>query len=236
MVKPVRNFAFFVTEARKSKIASVVASRTNSVAILLENIADKGNENAVTRTMDALGFQSLHRVGESGLWPKARGKKQSVRTDEGSRKWITIHNWTSIDACIQHLKEEGGYKIAVAAPNAKIPISELDFCTQKLVLAFGNEARGASERLTQMSDVTFSLPMCGFVQSFNVSVAAALALYHAYTHRVQQLVSQFLVINVNYLINFLHPLMQGSNGDLAEQEKQQLENQFYINNLQTLPD
>ena len=190
MVKGLRNLSTLVTETRKNKIASVVASRTNSVAVLLENIADEGNENAVLRTMDALGFQRLHRVKEPVLWPKKTWKKPSVRTDEGARKWITIHNWTSVAACVQHLKEECGYSIAVAAPDAEIPISELDFCHQKLVLAFGNERIGVSDRLTQMSDVAFSLPMCGFVQSFNVSVSVALTLYHAYTQRVQKLVSQ----------------------------------------------
>ncbi len=187
--KAVKSLAPLLSEARLAKIASVVASRTNIIAVLLENVSDSGNRNAVTRSMDALGIQNLHLV-SCNATRETQGQKShiSIRTDSGSRKWITIHSWTDISACVHHLKSDGGYQIAVASPNAELSISELD-CTQRLVLAFGNERSGVSEELMDLSDTSFSLPMCGFVQSYNVSVSVAISLYHAYNQRVRKLVS-----------------------------------------------
>ena len=185
MEKAIRTLSPFLTEARKSRIASVVASRTNTIAVLLENIADEGNENAVVRSMEGMGFQNLHRVYKAEDTKKKAYLKK--RTDSGARNWITIHDWMDTTTCIKHLKRECAYRVAVASPNAKLQISELDF-TKRLVVAFGNETRGVSEELSEMADVTFSLPMCGFVQSFNISVSVAITLSHAYTQRALRLV------------------------------------------------
>lgn len=180
-----RFLASCISESRKSRIASAVALRTNTVVVLLENINNEGNENAIVRSMDALGFQNLHRVRTPDISLQSR---RPMRTDSGARNWITIHNWADITTCIKHLRDDCGYKVAVASPDASIPLSKVEF-TQKFVVAFGNERNGVSDTLLRMSDLRFSLPMCGFVQSFNVSVAVAITLYHAHMQRVQRLVS-----------------------------------------------
>ncbi len=186
--KAVKTLAPLLSEARMSKIVSVVACRTNTIAVLLENVTDRGNENAIARSMDALGVQNLHSVRGKTVEAQRKKVRFSNRTDSGARNWIMIHSWADVSTCVKYLKTQGGYKIAVAAPDAEISISELD-CTQRLVLAFGNENKGVSEELTELSDTAFSLPMCGFVQSYNVSVSAAISLYHAHRQRVEQLVS-----------------------------------------------
>jgi tRNA (guanosine-2'-O-)-methyltransferase len=44
---------------------------------------------------------------------------------------------------------------------------------------FGNEHAGVSEELRHLADGTYAIPMQGFVQSLNVSVAAAITLFAA---------------------------------------------------------
>ncbi len=44
-----------------------------------------------------------------------------------------------------------------------------------LVLVFGNEAAGVSDTMKSLADGAFKIPMFGFVESFNVSVAAAIS-------------------------------------------------------------
>ena len=46
-----------------------------------------------------------------------------------------------------------------------------------MAIVLGNERRGVSRALVERSDAAFYLPMCGLTQSFNISVAAAVALY-----------------------------------------------------------
>lgn len=187
--KALRLLSPMISEARRDKIVSVVASRTKSVCVLLEDVHDRGNFNAVLRSMEAFGFLNVHQVTSARTNLSTERRKQSrMRTDAGALQWVNLRKWSSVEECVEYLKKEQGYKIACASPNAPISLTQVDFC-QKVALAFGNEGQGISESLLASSDVTFSIPMVGFVQSFNVSVSAALTLYSAYSQRVERLVS-----------------------------------------------
>ena len=189
-----------VSERRKARIASAVASRTNSLSLLLENVHNEGNECAILRSMDALGCLHLHKLqtvpAAPAAWHDSKKTKKlrfPPRTDAGARGWVHIHHWTHLGECISHLKGNHGYSLVSTCPSASLPISALDF-DRKLLVAFGNESSGISEELAAMSDQKFSLPMLGFVDSYNISVCAALVLYHAYLHRTKSHVRNALFL------------------------------------------
>jgi tRNA (guanosine-2'-O-)-methyltransferase len=72
-----------------------------------------------------------------------------------------------------HLAEDG------------MPISAIDF-TEPTALVFGNEKQGVSPAMLEAVDAACIVPLSGFTESFNVSVAAAVALYHAQQDRLQR--------------------------------------------------
>ena len=45
-----------------------------------------------------------------------------------------------------------------------------------ICIVMGNEERGISDKMKELADETFYLPMCGFAESFNLSVATAITL------------------------------------------------------------
>lgn len=45
-----------------------------------------------------------------------------------------------------------------------------------ICIVMGNEERGISDQMRNLADETFYLPMCGFAESFNLSVATAITL------------------------------------------------------------
>eukprot|EP00956_Cyclotella_meneghiniana_P042107 scaffold248356_cov60-Cyclotella_meneghiniana.AAC.2 len=47
-----------------------------------------------------------------------------------------------------------------------------------ICVVMGNEDRGISDEMRELADETFYLPMCGFAESFNLSVATAITLAH----------------------------------------------------------
>lgn len=47
-----------------------------------------------------------------------------------------------------------------------------------ICVVMGNEERGISNEMRELADGTFYLPMCGFAESFNLSVATAITLAH----------------------------------------------------------
>ncbi len=175
-----------VPDRKMLKIESVVASRTKSISILLENVMDVTNEFAIMRSMEILGCYQLHKIKTAPITiPK--NHRYPVRTDSGARHWIMCKEWVSTEECMSHFKEQG-HVVAMATPDAKLSIKDLDFSRQ-MVIVLGNENSGISEDLLAYKDLEFSLPMCGFTGSFNVSVAAAITLYHSYIQRTSNGVS-----------------------------------------------
>lgn len=182
-----RKLSPMISESRRAQIASVVAARSESVAILTENVHNEANVSAVLRSMDAFGCLHLHILetipsNYTDPYRNTKKKRFPPRTDAGARNWVDIHYWTHTKECVSHLKDNYGYSLACASPTASTSIADIDF-SKKLLVAFGNEGGGISAGLDGLADLKFSLPMCGFVQSFNISVSAALVLYHAYLHR-----------------------------------------------------
>jgi tRNA (guanosine-2'-O-)-methyltransferase len=171
-----------VTPERWEKIKKVVSRRISHMSVGIEDIYDRGNASAVMRSMEAFGFCQLHMIELSEKF------KESQRVTQGADKWLEIKKWKSTAECIQQLKSEGR-KIYVTHldPEAK-PIEEISV-EKPFTIFFGNEKKGASEELLSLADETVFIPMRGFVQSFNISVAAAVALYSLLQRIQNQLLS-----------------------------------------------
>lgn len=161
-----------LTEPRLARIKEVVAKRTMNLAVVLEDIYDFGNTSAVMRSAEALGVLPIHHIVKSTKF------KVSQRVTKGAEKWLLQSRWNSTTDCFNSLKSQG-YKIAVTHLSAhSVPIEEIDF-THPTALVFGNEQDGISAEAADQADYSVIIPMHGFVQSFNISVAAALSLHYA---------------------------------------------------------
>ena len=177
-----------VKASRAGRLEEVARRRRRGMNILLDNIFDSGNENAIIRTMEGMGVQTLHRVSSGSSDIKVQNKKET-RTDSGARKWISIHEWSNISDCIQHLKTSGLLIVSsYCRPDTKTPfLHELVLPDRPMVLAFGNEIKGISDELLQQSDLTFRLPMIGFTTSYNVSVSIGMCLYYLHIMEEERL-------------------------------------------------
>ena len=157
-----------VTEERRRRISDVVASRTDSLVVVLEEIADPHNSSAILRSADAFGVQTVHViVGEHGF-------RASHGVSKGTHRWLDVIRYDNGEACVHAMKREG-YSIYVAAMDADTTPSDLARVS-RVALVFGNEHRGVSPAMKGHADGTFAIPMRGFVESLNVSVAAAITM------------------------------------------------------------
>jgi tRNA (guanosine-2'-O-)-methyltransferase len=193
--------ADYLVPERRARIDEVVANRTRTLTVVMEALCDPQNVNAVLRTCEAFGIQDLHVV-EGVMKPYDRNKKISQNAD----KWLDVHRWGATAECLEHLRAQG-FAIYVTHLDAGArPLGELSFAG-KVALVFGNESRGVSDDAVRLADATFAIPMRGFVQSFNVSVAAAIALAKAVERREVE---------------------RGRHGDLGEAEAAALRERFYV--------
>ncbi|MEM9067860.1 MAG: RNA methyltransferase [Myxococcota bacterium] len=160
-----------VTEARYRRITEVVRGRTHRVAMVLEDVTDPHNTSAVMRSCDAFGVQNVHVI------PGPRGFQAAHAVSKGSHRWLDLHVHESPEACATALHAEG-YRILYASMEGTTrpeQLSELG----KVAIVFGNEHRGPSPALRALADGSYAIPMRGFVDSLNVSVAAAITLFSA---------------------------------------------------------
>ncbi|MBX6395587.1 MAG: RNA methyltransferase [Alicyclobacillaceae bacterium] len=163
---------------RLKRMYEVLQQRTRHISVVLEAVDDGHNQAAVLRTADALGIQRITVVvGQAPFEP-------SEKVTQGAHKWLTIQRKPDIQTAIRDLKAEGYRVLASYLGSGATPIEEVDV-SEPTALIFGNEHSGVSEETVRLADGTFYIPMRGFSQSFNISVAAAIALYDVTTRARQ---------------------------------------------------
>ena len=168
-----------LTEDRRKKIERVAAGRCFDITVVLESIYDRGNISAVMRTAEGLGFSGFHIIETFEKF------KNANRVTQGADKWVETKKWKSTREFIEYAKKNK-IRICVTSLNAAKPIHEVDFTTP-LALVLGNEKDGVSREILDAADERVIIPMPGFVQSFNISVAGALCLYQIYQDRLRRL-------------------------------------------------
>jgi len=163
------------TAERIKKIKKVIDQRQRDLVIVLEDIADPHNAAAILRTCDGLGIQKAYFI--FGHEPAYNPKKIGKASSASANKWLDLKIYKSASECLQDLKKEN-YKIiaTILDKNAK-NIYQVNFLNfPKIALVVGNEHRGISSYVAEQADEKIYFPMRGMVQSFNVSVSAALFL------------------------------------------------------------
>lgn len=168
-----------LTPERQKRIETVVDGRCFNVAAVMENIYDRGNVSAVMRSAEALGFGQTHLI-ELG-----EKFKEANRVTAGADKWVEIQRWKSTKDCVEKLKAEGKQIVATHLAADSKPISAIDF-SKPTAIVLGNEKDGISKEMAELADHRILLPMTGFVQSYNISVAGALCFYHIYQDRLRR--------------------------------------------------
>jgi tRNA (guanosine-2'-O-)-methyltransferase len=163
----------FVTDKRKAIFTRVLAERTRHFTVVLEDIYQPHNSSAVIRSCDIFGVQDVHVI------QNKYSSSVSRHVAKGSQKWLDIkkHNQsaTNTQDCLDDLRNDGYQIIATTPHNESCFLHEFDI-TKKSAFVFGVEKDGVSEYTMNQADGFLKIPMVGFTESLNISVAAAIIL------------------------------------------------------------
>ena len=162
-----------LTAERRRRLDEVVAKRSLHFVSVLENIYDRGNVSAVMRSAEAFGFLQMYLIDQPGARFKAAN-----RITRGADKWLDVKAFTDPGAAVRDLKQRG-YQIWATDLDTDDTIDAIDW-TRPTAVVMGNEKEGVSSELKSLVDGRFRVPMMGFSQSFNISVAASLIFYRAH--------------------------------------------------------
>ncbi|MDR0465750.1 MAG: tRNA methyltransferase [Deltaproteobacteria bacterium] len=166
-----------ITAQRRARIESVLSRRQKDLTLALANIHDPHNVSAIYRSCDAFGVAEVHLYYTDTPFP-ALGRKSSA----SARKWVDSIRHKTLDGLLAALRTGGRQLLAASCNPAARPLTDWDF-TKPTAVVMGNEHRGVDKELAAHMDGELYIPMYGMIQSFNVSVAAAIILAEASRQR-----------------------------------------------------
>ena len=139
--------------------------------IILDQIEDPHNLGAIIRSAESFGFDGV-------IIPERRSASVSpivYKTSAGAINNINVIMVKNINRAIEEIKEAGFWVYGLAG-EASSPIDKTDL-KGKVCLVVGNEGKGLSRLVRENCDILINIPMKGFVNSLNASVASAIAMY-----------------------------------------------------------
>ena len=167
-----------VTEARLAKLQRVAAQRSRHISVVLENVYQSRNASAVMRSADGLGLLDVHLIENENAWSRNKG------VAKGASQWLNLHRYLGTDdprlACVNAIKAQG-IKLVVTSPHAEGHTPENLPLDKPVALVMGTEFSGASDFMMEHADAYVEIPMQGFAESFNISVAAAIVMHRLRT-------------------------------------------------------
>ncbi|MCK6546084.1 RNA methyltransferase [Myxococcota bacterium] len=161
----------FVSVERRARIEAATRMRTRDVVVVLEDIYDEHNASAVLRTADAFGVHEVHIVEQKTRF------SVHTKTSLGAHKWLDLGRHRGTDAVYGELAARGYAVWASALRGEPVELGDIDVSKQKIALVFGNEHEGLSKGAQDAAHGCFRIPMYGFVESLNVSVATAVSMH-----------------------------------------------------------
>lgn len=155
--------------------------------LILADIRSTHNVGSLLRTADGLGVKRVFLCGytpypqmenDTRLAHLSRKINDKIRKTalgaEKTQPWEYVESSADV---IENLRSKGVLIVALEQDEASIPITEFKI-TKDIALLVGNEVDGVSKANLTLADKIVELPMAGSKESFNVSVAAAMAMFY----------------------------------------------------------
>ena len=164
-----------VISQRWEALSSV--SETRRCWLVLNDIQHPGNLGTLIRTCDAAGGDGVILTGRSTdpYHPIAvRGSLGAVFSQRMVRaSQADVARWLPRSGC----------SVVGTSPDGDKDYREVDYASKPVVIMGGNERIGISKEQIALCDELIRVPMAGYVESLNLSVATALVLYEVLRQR-----------------------------------------------------
>lgn len=160
----------FLTPERATKIEEKSHGSSDFVLPILEDVYQFRNAAAIVRSAEACAFHKIVALESKNIF------EPNLEVTKGADTWVEVNKLPHELATLQNIKNNGYKLVAVSPEKNAIPLPEFKI-DQPISLVFGTEWQGVTDNFLDYCDETLEIPMYGFTQSYNVSVAAAICMY-----------------------------------------------------------
>ncbi|HEY1850735.1 MAG TPA: 23S rRNA (guanosine(2251)-2'-O)-methyltransferase RlmB [Candidatus Binataceae bacterium] len=154
-----------------------VVAEAHDPLLVIDGVTDPRNLGAIMRSAECAGVRAIviARDRTVGITPIV------VKSSAGAWVHLRIARCGNVAQALAGLKA-AGYWVVALAPEGELSIYQLD-SSRRLAFVLGSEGRGVREIVKKNSDFIANIPMRGRIESLNVSVAAAVALFEVARRR-----------------------------------------------------
>jgi 23S rRNA (guanosine2251-2'-O)-methyltransferase len=160
------------------------------LVLIVHNVRSANNVGSLFRTADGLGVDKIYFTGyapypetdNDARLPHERRKitQQIHKTALGAELSVPWEYEPDILGCLDRLKADRFTIVALEQTEKARPLEKF-IVPIKTALIVGNEVSGLDEVVLKRAEHHIQIPMRGHKESFNVAIAAAIALYHLQT-------------------------------------------------------
>jgi tRNA (guanosine-2'-O-)-methyltransferase len=162
-----------ITPHKRALFIEKIQHRTQHFQLVLDNLKDPHNISAIYRSADIFGFQTVHSITQ-----EEPPLQKSI--SKNTEKWLFTPQYTGTHGaatCFETLQKQGFKIMGLSTHPEAIPLEKLEL-NAPLAFVLGNEKYGLQAASLPYLDGYVSIPMVGFAESLNVSVAAGILMHH----------------------------------------------------------
>lgn len=145
------------------------------VAVVLDDVRSEMNVGSVFRTADAFVIERIALCGITGKPPSHEIHKTALGAED-SVEWTYYK--TAVEA-VERLREQGYTICSIEQVHGSVSLEEFTIDSgKKYALVLGNEVKGVSQAIVDLSDCCIEIPQLGTKHSLNVACSAAIVMWH----------------------------------------------------------
>ncbi len=148
-----------------------------NAVIALDGITDTGNLGAVIRSALLMKFDAVVLPNDNS----ARITPQTIKASAGAIYKEKVVYINSLNRFIDKIKETG-FSVYGLEGESETPITDVKF-PEKVCLVVGAERKGIRKSVKQKCDMLIKIPTSRKIDSFNASVAGAIAMWEVYRNK-----------------------------------------------------
>lgn len=159
----------------------------SKIVLIIHDVRSSHNVGSMLRTAEGLGVDKVYMTGYTP-YPETKNDTrlphlrrrvtaQIHKTALGAEQYINWQHTDDMSLLLKNLKRKGFVIVALEQTVDSISLSSFR-SDEPVALIVGNEIDGIDVGTLNLADTRLGIPMAGTKESFNVSVAAAIAMYH----------------------------------------------------------